>query len=80
MLPPLSPSDLKALREKHQLHQTQVAALLYVSRRTVQYWEEGGRDMPLGLWELLNVRLGEMAPLPPAQLLSERVVTRRPKP
>lgn len=80
MLPTCSPAAIKALREAHRLHQVQVAALLYVSRRTVQYWEEGARDMPLGLWELFNVRVGEMAPIPAQDLLQAVPVPRPKKP
>lgn len=65
-----TPEALKLLRDKHDLNQVEVANLVYVSRRTVQYWEDGNRSIPKATWELLNVRLGEMEPVPKEDLLA----------
>ena len=74
-----TPEAIKALREKHDLQQVQLAQLVYVSRRTVQYWEEGERAMPRSAWELVNIRLGEMEPVPTADLLAQVIEPSKPK-
>lgn len=64
-----TPEALKDLRDRYNLNQVEVSRLVYVSRRTVQYWEEGNRAIPKAAWELLNIRLGECQPVPLAELL-----------
>lgn len=56
---PLS-TDIIELRKKHKINRKDVAEMLYVDRRTVAFWESGERKIPLGLWELLNLKLGEI--------------------
>lgn len=64
MLNPPTPEDIKSLRLKHQLSAAELAQGLYVNPRTVFFWEKGEREMPLGLWELMNIKLGEFSPTP----------------
>lgn len=60
MLNPPLPTDIIELRKKYKLNRKDVAEMLYVDRRTVGFWESGERTIPLGLWELLNLKVGEM--------------------
>ena len=73
-----TPSELIALRKQQGLSQAEFGQLVYVKRRIVQYWEEGARDMPPALWELLNIRLGRMAPRSVDEMLA--VVPESPQP
>ena len=75
-----TPEAIKALRKKHDLQQKEVGDMLYASRRTVQYWEDGTRAMPLASWELLNVRLGEMQPRPVGDFVKPETAVAKPVP
>lgn len=68
-----APRQLQALRKEHRLTQTQLGKLVFVNRRTVQHWEYGRSQMPVGLWELLCVRLGVAAPHSVQDLIGETV-------
>ena len=69
-----TPDEIQTLRLKHGLLQTQLAEALSVSRRAVQTWEEGQAAMPPGLWELFQLKAGEipLSPLPQAATPSPR--------
>lgn len=58
--------ELRALRERHKLLQTQAARLVDVSTRQWQNWEAGKPSMPRSTWWLLLLRLGciELRELP----------------
>lgn len=75
-----TPDAIKALRKKHNLQQNEVGAMVYVARRTVQYWEDGARAMPAAAWELLNIRLGEMQPRPVGDFLAPQASDPKPVP
>lgn len=64
MLNTPTPEDIKSLRLKHQLSAAELAQGLHVNPRTVFFWEKGEREMPVGLWELMNIKLGEIPPTP----------------
>lgn len=72
MLNPPLPTDIIELRKTHKISRKDVAEMLYVDRRTVGFWESGERTIPLGLWELLNLKLGEIS-LSPQKTLSAKV-------
>lgn len=60
------PEDIAALRARHDLTQEEFGELAHASRRTVQNWEAGSgssdhRKIPLAAWELLQLKLGELA-------------------
>ena len=50
--PTPTPDALRAKRSSAGLTQSQAAALLGVSRRSIAGWETGERDMPRPLWTL----------------------------
>ena len=60
-------SLIRATRERHGLTQAQAAAAVAGSARQWQKWEATDGMMPLGLWWLFLLRLGEIDPssLPP---------------
>ena len=51
-----TPAEIKTARD--QLTQTQAAALVYANLRTWQRWEWGQVPMPLGTWELFQLKTG----------------------
>ena len=55
-----SPEQIKDARGA--LTQTEAAALVHVKLRTWQGWEGGESRMPLGLWELLLIKVGRRQP------------------
>ena len=55
-----TPEEIKALRARTMLTQTAFGAMLFVRMRTVQDWESGRNDMPLGLWELARIKVEKM--------------------
>lgn len=62
------PKQIKDLRKSVNLDTTQAGNLLHVSARTFQRWERGNTKMPLGYWELFELkvrivksRMGKMA-------------------
>lgn len=64
MLNTPTPENIKSLRQKHQLSVAELAQGLHVNPRTVFFWERGEREMPMGLWELMNIKLEEISPSP----------------
>jgi len=60
MLKQKNPRNIKMLREKYDLNRKQFGRLVYATERAVYSWELGDRDMPEGLWELINIKLGEI--------------------
>lgn len=58
-LPPQTPERIRAMRLKHNLTQTEAAALVYASLRTWQQWEADDRVMATASWELFLLKLGE---------------------
>jgi DNA-binding transcriptional regulator YiaG len=51
-----SPTEVKDARHRAGLTQSQAAALVGVSLRSWQYWEEGGRQMQSSKWELFQIK------------------------
>lgn len=51
----LSPPDIKGIREKFQLSQSQMATYLGVSTKTFQNWEQGVRNPTASAQTLLRV-------------------------
>ena len=49
-----TPAQLKKLREKSGLTQSDAASLLYVSLRTWQNWEAGTHEMHPAHWEVFQ--------------------------
>lgn len=61
--------DKAAIREARKvagLSQSGAAAIVYVSRRAWQKYEDGSNAMKLGLWELFRFKTGQLwvVPLP----------------
>lgn len=54
-----TPADVRALRSHLGLTQTEFGKLSHCSLRTVQDWEHGKREMPLGIWELYLLKSGQ---------------------
>jgi DNA-binding transcriptional regulator YiaG len=52
-----TPDQIRSLRAKHHLTQTQAAALIYRPQRTWQDWERGVATMDPAYWELVNIKL-----------------------
>ena len=66
---PAGSPDKAAIREARKLaglSQSGAAAIVYVSRRAWQKYEDGSNAMKLGLWELFRFKTGQMwvVPLP----------------
>lgn len=53
------PSQVKALRQKHNLSKREFGRLIYSTERAVISWEDGSRNMHAGLFELVQIKLGE---------------------
>lgn len=51
-----APAEIRALRESAGLSRKEFAALLHVSRRTVEKWELGTREMHAAFWELAQIK------------------------
>lgn len=51
-----TPDELRALRLKFDLTQSEAAHQVHVQLRAWQWWESGHRKMPVGLWELLLIK------------------------
>ena len=51
-----TPDDIRQARTAAGLTTAQAAALCFVSQRAWQYWESGGRPMPMSAWTLFNLR------------------------
>ena len=51
------PKQIKDLRKSVNLDTTQAGNLLHVSARTFQRWERGNTKMPLGYWELFELKV-----------------------
>jgi DNA-binding transcriptional regulator YiaG len=56
-----TPAQLKSLRIGAGLTQPDAAALIHVTKRTLQDWEHDVNDMHLGLWELLTLKISSGA-------------------
>lgn len=50
------PDEIKRMRRQSGLTQTEAAGLVHVDLRAWQYWEAGGRNMPLAVWELFQIK------------------------
>jgi putative transcriptional regulator len=55
-----SPTEVRDARIRAGLTQSQAAALVGVSLRSWQYWEEGGRQMQSSKWELFLIKTREV--------------------
>lgn len=55
----ITKEELKAMRKKHDLTQTQIAALVFKSKMAWSYYESGKRQMSKGTYELLKIKLKE---------------------
>jgi putative transcriptional regulator len=65
LAPVPTPDDLRALRQRAGLSQTEAAALVYATLNGYQRWEQGERRMQAAAWELLRIKLGDLpAPIP----------------
>ncbi|NOT85068.1 MAG: helix-turn-helix transcriptional regulator [Methylococcaceae bacterium] len=56
--------EITKTRKEAGLTQTQAAELIYKKLRTWQQWENGDREMDYALWELFNIKLGEILKIP----------------
>lgn len=67
-LAPASPDKaaIKEARKVAGLSQSEAGAVVYVSRRAWQKYEDGTNAMKLGLWELFRFKTGQIwvVPLP----------------
>ena len=61
-----TPAEIKALRARFGYSQTVFGEMLYVKLRTVQDWEYGKSPMPLGLWDLANLKAALRLQKPPS--------------
>jgi DNA-binding transcriptional regulator YiaG len=52
-----STTQIKRLRVRAKLTQTQAAELVHSNERTWQAWEYGQNPMHPGLWELFNIKV-----------------------
>jgi DNA-binding transcriptional regulator YiaG len=52
------PSQIKDLREGHNLSRREFARIVYSTERAVISWEQGERNMHPGLFELALIKLG----------------------
>ena len=59
-----SPTEVRELRERHGLTQTQAATLVHANLRGYQRWELGERVMRADTWELMRIKLGEIKASP----------------
>ena len=55
----MSPLQIKHLRLKHGLDQREFGQLVWQSERSVRAWEQGERNMPSALIELVYIKLNE---------------------
>lgn len=53
-----TPADVKALRKHLGMSTDEFGALVHCSRRAVQEWEAGRRDMSPAVWELYLLKAG----------------------
>jgi len=53
----IPPQALKDFAIKYKLTQTKIADLTCSQLATVKQWYQGGRNMPLAKWELLNMKV-----------------------
>jgi DNA-binding XRE family transcriptional regulator len=51
------PSQIKEVRKRAGLTQTQAAELIYSTKRTWQGWEAGINSMHPALWELFKLKV-----------------------
>ena len=51
--------DLKSIRLQYQLTQQELAELMDVSVRTIQYYENDEHPIPKSRWDLLQFKLKE---------------------
>lgn len=51
-----TPETIRALRERHNLTQTQAAGLVHTTVRVWQQWEAGDRSMHPAFWELFRLK------------------------
>lgn len=61
-----TPAEIKALRTRFGYSQTVFGEMLYVKLRTVQDWECGKSPMPIGLWDLANIKAALRLQKPPS--------------
>ena len=61
-----TPAEVKALRTRFGYSQAVFGEMLYVAMRTVQDWERGHSKMPIGLWELANIKATLRLQKPPS--------------
>ena len=60
--PPPTPEEIAAARKAAvpKLNQADAAGKVYVAFRTWQEWEQGRRPMPAGLFELFQLKTGQV--------------------
>jgi DNA-binding transcriptional regulator YiaG len=58
MMKPPDPDKILRFRVAMEFTQKEAAALVHVTLRTWQWWESGGRAMPLATWELCLIKGG----------------------
>lgn len=60
--PPPTPDEIAAARKAvvPKLNQADAAGKVYVAFRTWQEWEQGRRPMPAGLFELFQLKTGQV--------------------
>ena len=61
-----TPAEGKALRTRFGYSQTVFGEMPYVALRTVQDWEYGKSPMPIGLWDLANLKAALRLQKPPS--------------
>lgn len=57
--PSPKPQAIRNAREAAGLTQAEAAALVYTGERMWRYWEAGSNAMPVGLWELFQIKMRE---------------------
>ena len=60
--PSPTPDEIKALRKRHGITQSQAAAILGITLNGFQRYEQDERKMKAAFWRLLRIQLGELKP------------------
>ncbi|HEY1035566.1 MAG TPA: helix-turn-helix domain-containing protein [Pseudoxanthomonas sp.] len=56
-----APADIRDARVRSGITQAEAADMVHTSDRNWQYWEAGRHPMPLGLWELFQLKIAQRA-------------------
>jgi len=58
----MTPQDLRAWRHSLKLNRKALGALLGVSGRSVEGWEQGSRPIPAAMGKLMQLTAAKMSP------------------